>query len=90
MSSDAGYMKFGYSMASTATLLLWGMLEFEDGYRAAGEWDNVRNNLRWVLEYLLKCHTNDTVLFAQVSMIQGVGQEQPEMGAGVPPEVPHQ
>ena len=32
-------MKFGFPFAHTAALLAWSMVEYEEGYRAAGELD---------------------------------------------------
>ena len=55
---DAGdYVKFSFPMASAMTLLAWGMVEFSDGYKFAGEYQNGLNALKWGADYLIKCHT---------------------------------
>ncbi len=39
---DAGdYVKFGLPMAWSTTTLTWGMIEYGDAYKAAGEYENV-------------------------------------------------
>ncbi|CAH1790308.1 unnamed protein product [Owenia fusiformis] len=55
---DAGDMvKFGFPMAYTTTALAWGILEFEAGYKAAGEYDNALDSIKWPLDYFIKCHS---------------------------------
>ena len=71
---DAGdHMKFGLSQAYTATILAMGALEFEDGYRASGNFDDVVEHVDWVTDYLLRCYddngtadASDDLFYAQV------------------------
>ncbi|UII27898.1 glycoside hydrolase family 9 protein [Fulvivirga maritima] len=64
---DAGdHVKFGFPMAFSATLLAWGGIEYEDGYVASGQMDYLKNNLRWVNDYFIKCHTAPNEFWGQV------------------------
>ncbi len=64
---DAGdHVKFGFPMAWTATELAWGVLQFGDGYKAAGQYDAMLRNLRFVNDYFLKVHTAPNELYVQV------------------------
>ncbi|WP_136517648.1 glycoside hydrolase family 9 protein [Cellulomonas telluris] len=64
---DAGdHVKFGFPMAFTATMLAWGAIESPEGYRAAGQLDELKDNLRWVNDYLVKAHTAPNELYVQV------------------------
>lgn len=40
--------------AWTTTVLAWGVLAFEDAYRAAGEYANVLDALRWSYDYMVR------------------------------------
>ena len=61
------HVKFGFPLAWSTTTLLWGLVEFRDGYEAAGELDNMLNSVRWPLDYFTKCHVSDTQFYAQVA-----------------------
>ncbi|XP_070565299.1 endoglucanase 1-like [Ptychodera flava] len=64
---DAGdHVKFNLPMAYSASTLAWGVIEFEDAYRSAGELENVRNSIRWPCEYFIKCHTEKYEYYYQV------------------------
>lgn len=68
---DAGdFVKFGFTMASTTTLLAWGCLSYKDAYEAAGEWKNVLSALRWATDYFIKCHVSPNELYGQVGDFQ--------------------
>ncbi len=69
---DAGdYVKFGLPMASSATVLAWGLIEYRDAYEASGELDYMLDCIRWATDYFLKCHTGPYEFYGQV----GNGQE---------------
>ncbi|CAH1784665.1 unnamed protein product [Owenia fusiformis] len=56
---DAGdHVKFGFPMAWSATTLIWGMIEFESGYGT--EIDNALDQVKWALDYFLKCNVMDS------------------------------
>ncbi|XP_053378966.1 endoglucanase E-4-like [Mercenaria mercenaria] len=57
---DAGdHVKFNLPMAWSATVLLWGMLEFREGYNSAGQTDMACDMIRTPLDYFLKCWIPD-------------------------------
>ena len=54
-------------MSQTATALIYGLVMFEDAYAKAGQLDIMRDSVRWVLDYFIKCHPNANELYFQVS-----------------------
>lgn len=65
---DAGdYVKFNFPHSFSVTVLAWGLIEFEDGYRAAGEYDNAIDSIKWATDYLIKCHTAPNEFWGQVA-----------------------
>ncbi|AZQ61593.1 PKD domain-containing protein [Flammeovirga pectinis] len=64
---DAGdHVKFGFPMAYSVTVLAWGAIEYEDAYAQSGQLPIIKRNLRFVLDYLIKCHTAPNELYGQV------------------------
>jgi Glycosyl hydrolase family 9/Secretion system C-terminal sorting domain/Cellulose binding domain/Divergent InlB B-repeat domain len=64
---DAGdHVKFGFPMAYTATILGWGAVDFKDGYVKSGQYTAIKENLRFVYDYFIKCHTAPNELYGQV------------------------
>ncbi|MFN8492341.1 MAG: glycoside hydrolase family 9 protein [Caldilineaceae bacterium] len=64
---DAGdHVKFGLPMASSATMLAWGALEYRTGYANTGQLPYMLNNLRGVADYFVKAHTAPNELYGQV------------------------
>ncbi|VVC37058.1 Glycosyl hydrolases family 9, Asp/Glu active sites,Glycoside hydrolase family 9,Six-hairpin glycosidase- [Cinara cedri] len=64
---DAGdFVKFGFTMASTTTILAWGCLSYKEAYEKANEWENALSAIRWAAEYFIKCHVSDYELYGQV------------------------
>jgi len=64
---DAGdFVKFGFPMAYTATVLSWGLLDYEAGYTSAGALDDGRKAVKWATDYFLKAHTAANELYGQV------------------------
>jgi hypothetical protein len=64
---DAGdHVKFGFPMAYSASMLGWGALDFKDGYVNSGQYTVIQNNLRFVYDYFIKCHTSANELYGQV------------------------
>ncbi len=62
-------MKFGFPMAQTATTLIYGLIEYEAAYANAGELDNMRECVKWVLDYFIKCHPTPDEFYFQVSFL---------------------
>ena len=48
------------------TKLAWGALNFRTAYQAAGEWENVLDQIKWGTDYFIKCHSEPNVLYGQV------------------------
>jgi len=64
---DAGdHVKFGFPMASSATMLAWGAVEYRDAYAGSGQLDELLNNLRFVNDYFIKAHTAPNELYGQI------------------------
>lgn len=64
---DAGdHVKFNFPMAFSATMLAWGAIDYADGYTATGQMTYLQNNLRFVNDYFIKCHTAPNELWGQV------------------------
>lgn len=64
---DAGdHVKFGLPMAFSATALAWGGIQFQSGYNKSGQMVHLKNNLRFVADYFIKCHPADNTFYGQV------------------------
>lgn len=67
---DAGdYVKYGQPAAFSMTLLAWSGVEFEEGFRAAGALDELRNAVRWGADFMLAAATHldrNCTYYAQV------------------------
>ncbi len=64
---DAGdHVKFGFPMASTATMLAWGVVEYPEAYIQSGQMPHIKNNLKFVADYFIKAHTAPNELYGQV------------------------
>lgn len=66
---DAGdHVKFGFPMASAATMLAWGVVEYPEAYKESGQWQHIRNNLKYVADYFVKAHPKPNILYGQVGL----------------------
>ena len=66
---DAGdYVKFGFPMASSVTVLAWGLVEYRDAYQSAGELNAMLDCIKWPLDYFIKAHTTKFEFYGQVSV----------------------
>lgn len=66
---DAGdHVKFGLPMASAATMLAWGMVEYPEAYERSGQKKHLLNNLRFVAEYFIKAHPEPDRFYAQIGL----------------------
>ncbi|XP_076439115.1 endoglucanase E-4-like, partial [Babylonia areolata] len=68
---DAGdFLKLNFPMAGSTTVLLWGLLKFQDGYSASGQLARMREVVRWPLDYLLKSwDAQNQILYGQVGNV---------------------
>ncbi len=61
---DAGdHVKFNLPMAYSASMLAWGLYQYSDGIKAAGQYEIYRNNLEFVLDYLVDCDRGSEVVY---------------------------
>ncbi|XP_063240587.1 endoglucanase A-like [Bacillus rossius redtenbacheri] len=68
---DAGdYVKFGFPMAFSATVLAWTVVDHAAAYQKAGVLAEAREVVKWATDYFLKCHVSEFVFYGQV----GIGQ----------------
>ncbi|NLD92878.1 MAG: T9SS type A sorting domain-containing protein [Fibrobacter sp.] len=64
---DAGdHVKFNFPMAFTTTFLCLGVKEYRDAYEKSGQLTHILNNIRFVCDYFIKCHTAPNELYGQV------------------------
>jgi hypothetical protein len=68
---DAGdNIKFGFPGAYAMTLLSWSAIEYAEKYKAAGEFDHVKEIIKWGTDYIMTTFnissTNIQTVFAQV------------------------
>lgn len=61
---DAGdHLKFTLTNAYAATLLAWGMLEYDGGLKTIDCMDEYKLNLGWALDYLVGCDLGDEIVY---------------------------
>lgn len=64
---DAGdHVKFGFPMASSATLLAWGALAYPEAFEKTSQMKHLKNNLRFVADYFINAHPKPNLLHGQV------------------------
>ncbi len=64
---DAGdNVKFNLPMAYTATVLSWSVYEDKDAYQKSGQLSYALANIKWICDYLIKCHPEANVYYYQV------------------------
>lgn len=64
---DAGdNVKFNLPMAYTSAMLAWSVYEDTDAYKQSGQYEYICDTIRWVNDYLMKCHPEDEVYYYQV------------------------
>ncbi len=61
---DAGdHLKFALTNAYSSIMLGWGLLQYGDGVKELGEYDEYMNNLQWGLDYLVGCDLGDEIVY---------------------------
>nr|AAF80584.1 beta-1,4-endoglucanase 1 [Panesthia cribrata] len=64
---DAGdFVKFGFPMAYTATVLAWGVISHEQGYQKANALEDARKAVKWATDYFIKAHVSENEFYGQV------------------------
>ena len=54
-----GYIKYGFPLCFSMTMLSWSLIEYRDAYLAAGEYRNAISALKWGMDYILKTHIHE-------------------------------
>ncbi|XP_011253654.2 endoglucanase 10-like [Camponotus floridanus] len=60
------YVKFGFTMAFTTTVLAWGAISWPGAFNIANQLDEIRKTIKWSTDYLIKCHISENELYGQV------------------------
>ena len=64
---DAGdNVKFNLPMAYSAAMLGWSVYEDREAYEQSGQLEYILGDIKWVCDYLIKCHPEDEVFYYQV------------------------
>lgn len=64
---DAGdNAKFNLPMAYTAAMLAWSVYEDRDAYEKSGQLEYALDSIKWINDYLIKCHPSKDVYYYQV------------------------
>ena len=64
---DAGdNVKFNLPMAYSAAMLGWSYYEDREAYEQSGQSEYILGDIKWVSDYLIKCHPEDEVFYYQV------------------------
>jgi endoglucanase len=64
---DAGdHVKFNLPMAYSASMLAWAVHEGRDALSKSGQLEYQMDNVKWVSDYLIKCHPEANVFYYQV------------------------
>ena len=64
---DAGdHVKFNLPMAYTSSTLAWSVYENYGSYEESGQLEYALDTIRWVNDYLIKCHPEENVFYYQV------------------------
>ncbi|MCL7022165.1 hypothetical protein MKW94_024997 [Papaver nudicaule] len=72
---DAGNnMKFNFPMAFSMSMLSWSVIEYSHKYKAIGEYDHVRDIIRWGTDYLLRTFNSSATTIDKIYSQVGVGR----------------
>jgi len=64
---DAGdNVKFNLPMAYSAAVLGWSVYEDREAYKQSGQLEYILGDIKWVSDYLIKCHPENEVFYYQV------------------------
>lgn len=64
---DAGdNVKFNLPMAYTSSVLAWSVFEYKNAYTESGQYEYMLDTLKWVNDYIMKCHPEPDVYYYQV------------------------
>lgn len=64
---DAGdNVKFVWPMSFTVTMLSWAAVHYRPQLSHAQQLNNMLQAIRWGTDFIMKAHTNSTILWTQV------------------------
>lgn len=64
---DAGdHVKFNLPMSYSAAMLAWSVYESREALSKSGQLDYLLKQIKWVTDYLIKCHPSANVFYYQV------------------------
>lgn len=64
---DAGdHVKFNLPMAYSAAMLAWSVYEDREALKSSGQLDYLLADIKWVTDYLIKCHPSANEFYYQV------------------------
>ena len=64
---DAGdFVKFNLPMAYSSTMLAWSVYEDKDVYEKTDQLSYIMDGIKWVNDYIIKCHPEKDVYYCQV------------------------
>ena len=67
---DAGdHVKFNLPMAYSGAMLAWSVYEDYESYEKSGQLPYILDNIKWISDYIIKCHTEDEVYYYQVGTV---------------------
>jgi hypothetical protein len=62
------WVKFNLPISSAVAILGWGLAQWEDAYKTAGQYDAMLDCIKWPLDFFLKCwRKNENELYGQVT-----------------------
>lgn len=64
---DAGdFVKFNLPMTYSSTMLAWSIYEDKDVYEKTEQLSYIKDEIKWVNDYLIKCHPEKDVYYSQI------------------------
>ena len=64
---DAGdHMKFALPLCSALTMLAWGGIQYAEGFKQSGQWNDLLNTVRWGTDWIVKAHPAPDEFYGQV------------------------
>ena len=53
-------------MAYAVTVIAWGVIQYEQAYKSAGQYNFALDAIKWGTDYFIKCHTSENEFYGQV------------------------
>lgn len=60
------YVKFGFPMAFSITMLAWSGIQYGDAYENVGQMAYLKDAVKWGTDYFIKAHPSPNVFYGQV------------------------